>query len=132
MEELKKDSIAEDDIIEEVDRSAFQRGATNQRKYLVAGKYDNFDAMSNSSHGSNDSENFEDIVKFYQNELKPKSNNSGNRLPQFVSQLVGEANKLYLEKDFDGAIKICCEAIKIFPENPEPYHLISVIYEELG
>ena len=46
--------------------------------------------------------------------------------------MVGEANKLYLEKNFDGAIEICCKAIKIFPENPEPYHLISVIYEELG
>jgi general transcription factor 3C polypeptide 3 (transcription factor C subunit 4) len=49
-----------------------------------------------------------------------------------VSVLVGEANKLYLEKSFDDAIEICCEAIKIFPENPEPYHLLSVIYEELG
>jgi len=46
--------------------------------------------------------------------------------------LVGEANKFYLENCFDEAIGICCEAIKIFPENPEPYHLLSVIYEEIG
>ena len=84
------------------------------------------------SQGSNDSDNFDSILKFYQNEIKSKGHSLSNRLPRCVSVLVGEANKLYLEKSFNDAIEICCEAIKIFPENPEPYHLLSVIYEELG
>lgn len=130
MSGVKKDQGVDEDTIEEVDRTDFQIGSTNQRKFVFSEKFDTLDALSQSSQGSNDSDNYEDIMKFYQNELKPKGNNSGNRLPQFVSQLVGEANKLYLEKDFDGAIRICNEAIKIFPENPEPYHLMSVIYEE--
>jgi len=72
------------------------------------------------------SEEFESILQFYQNEIKGRSHARGSRLPKCVSVLVGEANKLYLERCFEEAISICCEAIKIFPENPEPYHLLSV------
>ena len=78
------------------------------------------------------SEEFNNMMNLYQNEFKGKGQGYSNRLPKCVNTLLGEANKMYLEKNFDQAIEKCCEAIKVYPENPEPYHLLSVIYEEKG
>lgn len=75
---------------------------------------------------SNHSDDFENIMKFYQNEMKGRGFTTSNRLPRSVSLLIGEANKLYLDKNFEEAIDLCCEVIKVYPENPEPYHLLSV------
>ena len=73
------------------------------------------------------SKEFSNIMDLlYQKELKGKNSSYSSRLPKCVNSLLGEANKLYLEKNFDLAMEVCCEAIKIYPENPEPYHLLSV------
>lgn len=78
------------------------------------------------------SDEFSNIMNFYQNEFKTKSQGYSSRLPKCVNILLGEANRLYLEKNFDLAMDVCFEAIKVYPENPEPYHLLSVKQNLLG
>ena len=73
------------------------------------------------------SDEFANIMNFYQNEFKGKTQGFSSRLPKCVNILLGEANRLYLEKNFDLAMDVCFEAIKVYPENPEPYHLLSVV-----
>ena len=72
------------------------------------------------------------MMNYYQREFKVKNQGYSSRLPKCVNILLGEANKLYLDKNFDLAMEVCFEAIKLYPENPEPYHLLSVIHEERG
>lgn len=73
------------------------------------------------------SEDFNNLMSQYQNEFRGKNQNYASRLPKGVNYLLGEANRLYLERDFSHSIEVCHEAIKIYPENPEPYHLLSVV-----
>ena len=82
---------------------------------------------SEDAEGSVQSDEFANIMNFYQNEFKGKSQGYSSRLPKCVNILLGEANRLYLEKNFELAMDVCFEAIKVYPENPEPYHLLSVI-----
>lgn len=76
-------------------------------------------------HSDDDSQEFENLRTYIQKELKSKPS-SASKQPKVVSTMIGEANKLYLERRFEEAVSICKEAIKIFPENPEPFHLLSV------
>jgi tetratricopeptide (TPR) repeat protein len=79
---------------------------------------------------SADSEDYNKMINFYQNEIKTKNTYTGQKLPKGVSIIIGHANESFLRKDFDDAIELCHEAIRIFPENSEPYHLMSIIYGE--
>lgn len=87
---------------------------------------DGEEEMSEEGEDSVQSEEFANIMNFYQNEFKTKSQGYSSRLPKCVNYMLGEANRLYLEKNFDLAMEVCFEAIKVYPENPEPYHLLSV------
>lgn len=81
---------------------------------------------------STDSHNFQKMINFYQNEKKGKISGGNQKLPKHVTTLISEANSFYLDKKFEEAIDYCQEAVRIFPENPEPYHLLSVINGEKG
>jgi len=77
-----------------------------------------FDGVEESEEDNNSvqSDEFSNIMNYYQNEIKGKTQGSASRLPKCVSALFGEANRLYLEKNFDEAMDVCFEAIKIYPE----------------
>ena len=75
---------------------------------------------------SDQAEEINKMMSYYQNEFKSRGQGYSNRLPKCFTLLLGEANRLYLEKNFESAMEVCYEAIKMYPENPEPYHLLSV------
>ena len=93
--------------------------------------YYNSDIDHDRDESSGDSDNFNKIIDFYQNEIK-RNTHKGQKLPKHVSDLIGHGNKQFLSQEFDQAIEICHEAIRIYPENSEPYHLLSIIYNEKG
>ena len=56
----------------------------------------------------------------------------GGELPPQLSKLMGEANMLFISKQYDRAIPILREVIRQAPTTPEPYNTLGLIYEEIG
>ncbi|KAK7794019.1 hypothetical protein R5R35_007451 [Gryllus longicercus] len=53
-------------------------------------------------------------------------------LPPALLGLMGEANVRYARGEKEVAISMCLEIIRQMPTAPEPFHTLSVLYEEMG
>ncbi|ESN94955.1 hypothetical protein HELRODRAFT_120372, partial [Helobdella robusta] len=54
------------------------------------------------------------------------------KLKRVLAGLMGEANMKYASGMFEEAVKISMEVICNAPNAPDPYHLLSMIYDDLG
>eukprot|EP00002_Diphylleia_rotans_P025863 TRINITY_DN5134_c0_g1_i1.p1 TRINITY_DN5134_c0_g1~~TRINITY_DN5134_c0_g1_i1.p1 ORF type:complete len:1031 (-),score=223.18 TRINITY_DN5134_c0_g1_i1:100-3192(-) len=55
-----------------------------------------------------------------------------NKLEPHLAGLLGEANMLFMTKDFDKALSMLSEVIRQCPQSSDAYHTLGLIYENLG
>ena len=72
----------------------------------------------------------EDIPK--NNEKKKKSAASVSKLSAEETQLLQAANDAYLVKDFPQAMELYEQLIRLSPNLPDPFHMLSLIHTELN
>ncbi|CAL1271933.1 unnamed protein product [Larinioides sclopetarius] len=63
---------------------------------------------------------------------KKKIRRKKNLLPKGLEGLMGQANNYYAKGETESAIKVCMELIKTAPQAYEPFHLLGIIYDEMG
>jgi tetratricopeptide (TPR) repeat protein len=103
----------------------------NIKGTIISIKRENPDDDDNSSVNSKGYNNFvQDYRQFFKNQYKSKKNISEKDYD--ISEMLGQANNLYLNNKFDEAINILHEMIRHSPDLQEPYHILSLIYEERG
>lgn len=54
------------------------------------------------------------------------------KLPKSLEGLMGEANMRYMRSEYDEAVKMCMEIIRMAPSAADPFHTLAMIYEDLG
>ncbi|PIK47914.1 hypothetical protein BSL78_15214 [Apostichopus japonicus] len=54
------------------------------------------------------------------------------RVPKHLAGLMGEANLCFARGEIDSAATMCLEIVRQSPRSPEPYQLLSLLYEEKG
>ena len=55
-----------------------------------------------------------------------------NKVPKHLEGLMGEANLCFARGESENAATMCLEVVRQAPKCPEPYQLLSMIYEENG
>lgn len=78
-----------------------------------------------------------DLVEATQSKKKKKSvigqqKRRRRALPPALLGLMGEANLRYARGEKEVAISMCLEIIRQVPTAPEPFHTLSILYEEMG
>lgn len=46
--------------------------------------------------------------------------------------MIGEANMLYVSKEYSNAVKLLTDVIKKVPQIPDPYQTLGLIYEDMN
>lgn len=54
------------------------------------------------------------------------------KVPKHLAGLMGEANLCFARGEIDSAATMCLEIVRQSPRSPEPYQLLSLLYEEKG
>ena len=86
--------------------------------YLFFSKSEN---SENDLGESDESENFREILKIY------KKSERNSKLPNDISDLMGEANHLFIKNEWEKAKQKCYEIIQQYPNFSEPYKLLAKI-----
>lgn len=71
------------------------------------------------------------LVDLYHDEIRTRfrENKSCNKP---IDELIKSLNSMFLNKQYEEAIKVCYDIIHQSPNLPEPFNVLHLIYEELG
>ena len=96
------------------------------------------DVFSDSSYSADSSVGSSDLDEFIMSTNvsgslgKKKGRKTNRSIPAAISELVGLANSAFFKKDFNTAIDLLEEAVRLAPGVAEPFHTLGAIYDEMG
>ena len=75
----------------------------------------------------------DDVAAAVQKKKKKKTlSSANNRLPPEVKEILGRGHNAFLKRDYDSAIPLLEEVVRIAPGIPDPFVTLGAIYEELN